>query len=335
MTQPDPDFPLPPERFVGRRAALQTLCQRLRQRELFSSQVVGGPRTGKTSLLHYLASDLAAGMLADAQRCIRVYVDAHGLGSQATPHTFWLKVFRELETRSAAADVSSSLRDLTATARASAEASELDLFDLEDVFDAFGRLQRPVVVLADEIDSIVAGASFQPPSDFFNQIRSLGQRTPRGLAFVVTTMRPLGDIVGTAAGPSPFYNHFGSVPLGPLGRDDLLELLGDRVPPPAVAPAVDDLMAYSGGHPYLVSHVLQRWSPPLSLGESLGDLASDVDGPFVRLGQQILSVLTPHERAIVTTALEDPALLLEGQRATLAKLRKYSLLPPGLPEVDR
>jgi len=332
MTLPDPDSPLDPARFVGRREVLETLSQRLRQREFSSSQVVGGPRTGKTSLLRYLESDRADALLAEAKGSLRVYVDARALGTQATPLMFWRKVCRELEASVVRANVAASLRRSVELARTRVETGHFDNFDLEDLFDVFSREHRPVVVLADEIDSVVSSASFLPPAEFFNQIRSLNQRVPRGLAFIVTSLRPLGDIVGTSAGPSPFYNHFGNVPLGTLGREDIGELIRQRV---AGAPsnAVDDVLAYSAGHPYLVSHVLRHWQPPGTLAESLDALVADAEGPFVRLNQEILTVLSPHERQAVTTALDAPQMLLAGQRATLARLRKYSLLPPALMEV--
>ncbi len=335
------DVPLLPRHFQGRRNVIDPVCNRLRQPELLSSQVVGGPHSGKTSLLRYLASDLAAPVLGRAANTVRVYVDAAGLGPQATPARFWLLVCRELKTTPAAAALLASqtrLGQCLATAMQRAEDGKLDIFDLQDVFDEFAALKQPVVLLVDEFDSVVGNANFLPPAEFFNQVRNLCNRTPRGLAFVVTTGRPLSDVGASAAGPSPPYNHFGTVPLDPLSADDvqaqlegLASLLGVVLPEGASA----SVMAASHGQPLLASHLMRQCVVAMAAGQPVSDaqraaLITDPDGPYARLNQSILAALTARERQAVLAWMTDPASVTESQRALLQRLRKFALLPPGI-----
>jgi hypothetical protein len=331
---PDYGVPLPPERFVGREELVDRIGQRLRQSEFLSSQVVGSPQSGKTSLLRYLASHHCAGLLGDA-RLVRPYIDAAALGQQAKPAAFWIKVFRELRGKL----VRNEDLDLIATldnAVHAAKQGTLDIFDLEDVFDAFSRAAMPVALLIDEFNVVVGNSNFQPPDDFFNEIRSLSQRTPRGVAFVVTVHRPLSDVVAATAGPSPFYNHFGNFPLLALSEEEIRLLVKAReagnagILPEKVVRLVIDA---SYGHPYLANYLIRLAQIEAAAGRQLEAervLAEikDADGPFVRVSRQNLDALSATERQAVDA--HNRGTTTSSQQRVLERLAKYGLLPPGL-----
>src|SRR5262249_44833196 len=88
------DAPLPPSEFRGREQAVKIICDRLLNSERQSTSVVGGPRTGKTSLLRYLASPFADKYLHGLS--YRIYIDAQLLSSSAKPAEFWLQVLLPL-----------------------------------------------------------------------------------------------------------------------------------------------------------------------------------------------------------------------------------------------
>jgi len=81
------EAPLPPRDFRGREQVVQMICQRLMNAQRLSTSVVGGPWTGKTSLLRFLASEEANFRLPGL--AYRVYVDAQLLSSTSRPPDFW------------------------------------------------------------------------------------------------------------------------------------------------------------------------------------------------------------------------------------------------------
>jgi AAA domain len=334
------DVPLLPEHFKGRQSVVDPICERLRQRELLSSQVVGGPKSGKTSLLRYLASELADPALGSAANVVRIYVDAVALGPQDTTAQFWMLACRELKNSPTGATLLGQDAALGATLAKALERSSkgaLDIFDLQDLFDGFAAVKRPVVLLVDEFDTVIANAHFLPPAEFFNQVRNLCNRSPRGLAFVVTTGRPLSDVAATAAGPSPFYNQFGTIVLGPLSEEDIrtqLEWLAQRSGVALREDAWREVALASLGQPMLASHLacqmVQALATDASFEQQLRTTISDPDGPFVRLNQAILAALNAREQQAVQTWLTDPNAVTDVQRALLQRLRKFALLPPSV-----
>lgn len=338
---PAVDVPLLPRHFRGRRSVVEPVCARLRQPELLSSQVVGGPKSGKTSLLSWLASELAEAALGRAAATVRVYMDAAALGAQATPAMFWILACRELKASAAGSALlgqNTTLAQALQAALTRAEAGQLDIFDLHDLFDGFAALQRPVVLLVDEFDTVIANPHFVPPAEFFNQVRNLCTRTPRGLAFVATSGRPLSDVGAAAAGPSPPYNHFGTIALDPLSDDDLREQLeamarcrGVTLPDEAWR----GVAQWSDGHPMLASHLMRQLVDTLAAGGQIGEaqqlaLAGDEDGPYARLNRSILAALNARENQAVQAWMADPDAVTEAQRLLLLRLRKFALLPPGV-----
>lgn len=68
------DSTLPLTEFTGRRDLISQICQRLQHQELLSSSIVGGPKTGKTLLLRYLASAEAKANFSSPLGFVRVYI---------------------------------------------------------------------------------------------------------------------------------------------------------------------------------------------------------------------------------------------------------------------
>lgn len=338
---PADDAPLLPDCFHGRRNELDVVCGRLRQAELLSSQVIGGPCCGKTSLLRYLTSDHAGETLGSARHLIRVYVDAPPLGAESVPVDFWIHAFRELRTTESAKAVMAARPEIGQAlthALERATKGQLDLFDLQDVFDSFAVAGYPVILLVDEFDTVIANDRYLPPAEFFNQVRNLCNRMPRGLAFVASASRPLSDVGGVAAGPSPPYNHFLTVPMEPLGEEDV-RLLVDRLAARAAVTVASDawrlLAKVSEGQPMVASRLTRKLIEASAEGRAFGlaecqSLVEDPDGPVAQLTRSILTMMNAVERQALTTAVEKPKTLTDAQRHLLYRLRKYALLPLGV-----
>ncbi len=93
--------PVPPERYIQRRAAQATVVSRLVNYGQ-SSAITGEPRTGKTSLLLYLAAPEKRVQLYEdlAERLIfSPLMDVHKLPSSYGPAQFWARALRPLYVR--------------------------------------------------------------------------------------------------------------------------------------------------------------------------------------------------------------------------------------------
>jgi len=321
--------PLDPRSFRGRTSILNQIFSRLRSQELLSSSIVGVPLTGKTSLLRYFASPQAS------QHCpqtLRVYVDAEPLGGSAQSTDFWISVFRSI----GKLQLSVNLAQILAEALARAKANTLDLYDLEDLFDAFAESKTPVAIAIDNFQILLNNNNFWPPgSDFFHVARSLAQRLPHGVAYVTTTTRPLLDLWDPTRNASPYYNIFANILVARMDQADVKAIVEMQCAIAGVAcnnSLVDLVAAASDQHPYLVGRVAQHLvnrmaeQKPADV-DCLAALVNDPNGPYVTLTRQIRVSLAPWERQLLD-ALRDQQLSV-ANRDILARLRDYGLLPPG------
>jgi hypothetical protein len=325
------DAPLPPSNFRGRRTAIDGVLERLLNAAVASSSLVAGPGYGKTSLLRFLAS-AEAGPLFAPRPSLRVYFDAQGLGRKSTDQQFWGGALRELK---ACSGTEAERAVLDAKIRRAAD-QKLDEFDLQDVFDAFGKRKLPIVMLVDNFDGPLRNDYFWNESVFFHHVRLLAQREPRGVAFVVATTRPLVDYWRPGAA-SPFMNIFLNQPLGPMRPEDLAERVtlvltetGHSDDGGHILAAVQE---HAAGHPLVANFVLDACLRLPRKGgvinrDALTLALVDPAGPMVTLVQRIRAELLPKEREALT-ALEGGNRLSPGQLGALRRLAEYGLLPPA------
>ena len=323
--------PFPAEDFSGRQAIALTVCERLAQQQS-STCLAGGPKTGRTSLLRYLASPQAAAKFPVLGRSINVYVSADALGQTRKPSHFWADVLRELTGR-----VPATYRAAVDKNLVRARAGELDLYDLKDLFDAFGRANLPIVLLIDDFDTLLRNQHFWPPDDYFHNVRHLGSHPPHGLAFVVATSRALNELWDPNKGASPFYNIMANITIGELPDAELRQYLRDGFASAGATLEVeveDLIVEASGGHPHLANYVATLCLQKVRAGQpvepaELQAAFDDPAGPVVTLIREIREKLSPVERQWLDMLSKTPAKLTDSQRADLAKLRRYGLLPPG------
>jgi hypothetical protein len=326
---------LPSELFVTRAPVIEQICARLRQPELLSTVVVGGPRTGKTSLLRFLASGCADKCLAERAAVIRVYVDAAPLGERSTPFDFWTRTFRELRRTLDDRPAGAPFVPAVERGEQAARQQTLDVFDIEDVFDTFARASLPVVLLIDDFHVLAANQHFAS-QDFFNVLRSMWQRVPHGLATVAASMRPLHEIAPRSSGPSPFYNVTATQMLGRLSAEEIREVVAALFRSGKVAlpeSAIAQIARASAGHPLLVHYIAAVAAAAVEDGHAftdleLGQAIADPNGPFTGLTASILSVLGPSERRAVET-LMGGGTLTASQSDLLKRLDAYGLVPVG------
>jgi hypothetical protein len=321
---------IPPADFPGRTPAVKITCDRLAGSEFLSTAIVGGPKTGKTSLLRYLASDYVKPSLPNNASVRRVYVDADLLGLKASAFDFWIRLLRQLRTQE------SALAPLLTPAITKAENEKLNIYHLEDLFDQCAAQKIQIVAIIDNWESLLRNPNFWPPDNFLHLVRYFGQRVPRTLAFVLASQRPLLDLWDPTKGASPYYNVFMSVEIPRLADAEIESYVKTAL---AGVNGLGDLVAMvnaaSYGHPRLVSYVAWLCGEIVAKKESpktaaIEEAFQDPDGPLVKLVQEIRGALSPAERQLVDLARNNQAALSSTQKDRLRNLARYGLLPPGL-----
>ncbi len=319
------DAPLEPSFFVGRQNLLDQIFSRLNHSAFLSSSLVGGPQTGKTSMLRYVISEEAVNRCSSA---IGLYVDAEPLGGNASAMDFWISLFRAAQKKAPS--------DALDRALARAKQGNLDIYDLEDVFDHFAETKTPFVVAIDNFEYLLKNQNFWPPnSGFFHDARSLAQRQPRGIAYITSTSRPLLDLWDPTRGASPYYNIFANILVARMTESDVAAIVKSVFAAAGVVPsaAVKTLIAEASDmQPGLVGPVAQFLAARVAAGdaadeESLVPLFEDPNGPYIKLIRQIRTNLQPDERQLLDNLGQQT--LTESSKRLLQQLRDYGLLPPG------
>jgi AAA+ ATPase superfamily predicted ATPase len=204
-----------PRRFIGREEEIQQITSRLLSSARESTSVVGERRIGKTSLLKHLENpEVAEGFgLGRDQFCL-VYIDFQGL-TDITPLRFWQRVLRKIG-RSLCDDALAPMIEETR------RRDEIDVFDLEDLFEEISDSGINVVLLLDEFEYVTQNPNFG--SDFFGGLRALAIHF--NLSLVPATRRELVDLCHSEEiKGSPFFNIFATIVLRPFSLQDARQLL--------------------------------------------------------------------------------------------------------------
>jgi hypothetical protein len=325
------DAPLAPTLFQGRAHAVRAITGRLNDANFSSTSVVGGPRSGKTSLLQYLASEAGKSHFLEAESLLRIYLDVEMLGIGMTPFDFWLSVLREMRPKNQPQDVT-----LDATLEY-AMARTLNMFHLEDLFDSFHARGLRVVFFVDNWDAVLRNATFWPPkSNFLHLVRYFGQGTQRRtVAWVLSSQRPLLDLWDSSRGASPYYNIFETAMVGQLTNEDVKEFTRSEFGSRGVAlsPEVEEfIVKASCGHPYLLNFLVTTCSHNAVEGADIGMVLKQLsaeNGPLVSLIQQIRGSMSAVERQLFDKSTAVPVQPLTSSQADqLMMLASYGLLPP-------
>ena len=170
------DSPVSPDHFRGRRSIIKQVCQRLQNSQLLSTSLVGGPKTGRTSILRYLESEQGGQEFPPLANFARVFFQGETAGTTMRPPEFWVGVLKELLHQVLPGEV----KDAGTKAFQKARSNLVNLYDLEEIFDAAAKAKRPVLLLIDDFDQMLANQNFWPPHDFFHHVRSLANGTHGG-----------------------------------------------------------------------------------------------------------------------------------------------------------
>jgi hypothetical protein len=231
-----------PRQFFGRERELKRIFGLWRRFPLQHMAVMGPKRSGKTSLLHYVKNITRAGpvelrpgqrtdWLPGAERYQWVFVDFQDarMGNRD-------RLLRHL---------------LTGLNIPALNPCHLDTF-----MDAVSHyLQRPAVILMDEIGAGLAAPELDEP--FWWSLRSLVSHYTGGhLAFLLTSHSPPVQLAQDHGKPSPFFNIFHTLELGPFTGAEARELIASS-PQPFPPADVAWILEQSGHWPCLLQILCQ------------------------------------------------------------------------------
>jgi hypothetical protein len=238
--------PVAPADFVNRQREARRLVTRICTGQ--SSAVIGEPRSGKTSLLHYVRQPDLYG--EQATHILFSYLDAQMLGPRFAPPHFWEYVLQPV------VNLSGTHAAQVRTAYAACQRETFGNFGLERLFAQLASAGYRLGLLLDEFDNLLENAAFHQ-AEFFGGLRSLASRMP-GLVLVLASRQLPGALNQQTQefnrSGSPYFNFVDEIILAPFSKratEDLLARGGDRFT------AADHafILRLADGHPYFLQVV--------------------------------------------------------------------------------
>lgn len=292
---------LKPTEFVGRRAEIDWIADKLGRQIPQNCNLVGEPRSGKTSLL-YQVYERQIG-LPPGENGLYVWLRLAEL-PQHDSLSFW----RLLAKRLCKAQVKAGLLPETMTISAKNADDLFEALDecLEMLLEEAG-LQRLVVVI-DDFDLLVGSGGIGKRD--LDWLRALATRYGRSLAFVISSTDSLVALTDRLTGPadvSPFANLFHNLPLGLLDRAEAEMLCRQAADIEQVSLSDADvafLLAEAGRHPDLLKiacgYLFARQRD--GVGDVYGQVAGDVrlDDRVGWLSRRLLQRRSPEEIALLS-----------------------------------
>ena len=309
--------PVHPDQFIGRRRELRRIVGRIANQGQ-STAIVGEPRSGKTSLLDYLAAPETRAELygESGEQLLFSYLDAHTLGGEFTQAQFWERALHPLQER--LADSASPLAQAHRTRRE----NDFGCFVLERLLAQMRADGWRLVLLLDEFDALLHHPVLNK-AEFFGGLRSLASRGQGALALVIASRNPLTELdketQQLSRTASPYFNFLDEIMLGPWPNKDVEALLrraGERFNPADCSFAIK----VAGGHPYLLQTVASHLWEAYAEGEEdrprcryqAGRNLYDKAALILRDTWRLWSPAT--RRAFTIVALADVARMLEQRR---------------------
>lgn len=243
--------PVQPGQFLDRRQEVRRIVGRIVNQGQ-STAILGEPRSGKTSLLLYLAAPETRADLygKSGEQMLFSYLDAQTLGGEFSQAQFWEYALAPLQEQAIAPSPDSSLSQAYALCRD----NDFGTFVLERFLAQMKATGWRLVLLLDEFSDLLHHPVLHS-AEFFGSLRSLVTRSRGALSLVIASRRSLASLnketQELSRTGSPYFNFLTEIPLGPLPDkyvEELLQRAKDRFTPEDRHFITDA----TGGHPALL-----------------------------------------------------------------------------------
>jgi hypothetical protein len=316
-----------PARFIDREADIRQITNRLLSSAHESTSIIGERRIGKTSLLYHLSDPRVGARLGlTPDKFCLVYADFQGL-TDITPTRFWQRILKKMSR-------SVCNKDLVPLIEKLGEQENIDLFDLEDLFEASVDRGLTTVLMMDEFEYVTQNPNFK--SDFFGGLRALAIH--HGVALLPATRRELVDLCHSEEiKGSPFFNIFANVVLRPFSREDVDGMLTRYTADSGLdftSEEKDFIWNLGGGYPYFIQaagHYLAEGKFQNLAGEALMKFSAD---NFNQQADAHYSYLWSHcsESEKITLLILLTLNLQKAPRKTVPDLANLTRMRPRAPQ---
>ncbi|NEQ63015.1 MAG: ATP-binding protein [Moorea sp. SIO4A1] len=310
--------PVPPERFVGRTALIETAFDQISHRSNLS--VWGGPGIGKSSFLELLTwPEIWRIHQTDPSQAVIVLLNCLSI-HPFTGSGFWGKVLSLIKTKldsnpGLQADIDRFLQDGKSTAE-----------DFRKVLGKLGAHNKFLVLLADDYDAVFRTHETYTEADmeaFLSECRSVAYfaEERQYLSMIVTSSRRLNEL-GPSLTPdkSPWYNHYLFRQLKPFTKNEVDTLLFGMPMTPALRDGIKEI---ADGHPVLLQNAGYLLYQELRSGGDLDPVtfAQEFQNTTLHIFQQMWELSNPIEQTLLMLiALSELKGRLRNQRYDISNI---------------
>ncbi|MEK8020184.1 MAG: ATP-binding protein [Candidatus Parabeggiatoa sp.] len=269
---------IPPEHFVGRENEIRRLINPIITGQ--STAIIGEPRSGKTSLLRYLAEPTLHKKHYDkhGEKLLFSFLDVQTLSDQFNQSQFWEHALRPLHENII---TSRSPNTLVAKAYKNCQKEDFSVFALERLFEKMQQDGQHLVFMIDEFDALLNHPTLNKAT-FFGSLRSLTSRT-QALSLLIASRLSLSNLNSHTqqfTTGSPYFNVFQDNTLGPLA-DTAVQTLLNRGNAHFNEDDHHFITKVAGAHPYLLQAAAS------ALWETYEDGESESQQRHILAGQQL------------------------------------------------
>ncbi|MBN1994234.1 MAG: AAA-like domain-containing protein [Anaerolineae bacterium] len=235
-----------PARFIGHRREAEQVYSRLLS-AFESTSIVGERRTGKTSLLKYLAHpETQAQFGLESEKYIFIYQDFQLLEDSTMPARFWQRVLRAVQR------AIKGHEGIVAEIDLATKSETIDNYTLDDIFTLIDEADLYIVLLLDEFETVTRNEHFD--NDFFGGLRALAIH--HNLALVTSSRQSLVELTHSEeVRSSPFFNIFATIHLRAFSEEEATDLIEQYLAETGVKFLISELnviFAVAGYHPHFL-----------------------------------------------------------------------------------
>jgi serine/threonine-protein kinase len=266
----DPEAPVEkPEDFVGQHGLIRRVFSRIGAERPQSVAIIGGPKSGKTSLMNYLSHLTVSAQYLDKPERYIFLSFCGDSNITVDPGEFLFQFEQQLP-------------------RSTASGSN----DYERIGKQVEKLHfqnRRLILLMDDFHYITSNQQF--PLEFFSFLRSMANIY--NLAYVTTSLLELQKLCAMKeVEESPFFNIFTYMHLGMLTQEDAVSLFV-KISGCNEA-AAEEVVRWCGGSPYLLKKTAHVIAADIDQNHYKGkDLLNRVFKEFIGYFEHVVSLLPP------------------------------------------